>query len=169
MPVTSDGVHHTGINADPAQFFFTSRRRMRRAEVPPGSTVECTGCSRELTWHDDQTEIEIETSTFSSHPHGHGPRLTSGAGVVAARAAGARIATIWAPAATYGESLTPRLELGDRGVVVHQLDPAGAAKVDERHGRFADAGDLFDAAEAVLVVGDAITGLQHHQRSLADR
>lgn len=61
------------------------------------------------------------------------------------------------------------LQLGDRGVVVHQLDPAGTAEVDERHGRFADAGDLLDAAKAVLVVGDAITRLQHQQRAFPGR
>ena len=53
------------------------------------------------------------------------------------------------------------LELGHRGVVVHQLDPARAAEVDERHRRLTDAGNLLDAAEAVLVVVDPIAGFEH--------
>ena len=61
------------------------------------------------------------------------------------------------------------LELRDRRVVVHQLDPPGAAEVDQRHGRLADAGHLLDAAEAVLVVGDPIARLQHQQRTLSGR
>ena len=52
------------------------------------------------------------------------------------------------------------LELGDRRVVVHQLDPTRAAEVDQRHRRFADAGNLFHPAQPVLVVGDPVTGLR---------
>ena len=60
-------------------------------------------------------------------------------------------------------------ELLHRRVVVHQLDPARAAEVDERHRRLADAGHLLDAAEPVLVVVDAVARLQRQQRPLAGR
>ncbi len=56
---------------------------------------------------------------------------------------------------------TRRLELLHRRVVVHELDPARAAEVDERHRGFADAGDLLDAAQPVLVVSDPVSRLEH--------
>ena len=52
----------------------------------------------------------------------------------------------------------PELQLAERGVVVHQLHPAGAAEVDQRHRRFADAGDFLDPTQPVLVVGHPVTG-----------
>ena len=52
-----------------------------------------------------------------------------------------------------------RLKLAERGVVVHQLHPSGAAEVDQRHRRFADAGDLLNPAQPVLVVGHPVAGL----------
>ncbi len=61
-----------------------------------GATVSASECSRELTWHDDQTvpvQTEIQTYTFNSHPRGHGPRRTLSAVAIAARAAGALTAT----------------------------------------------------------------------------
>ena len=58
--------------------------------------MRASECSRELICHDDQTmtvQTETETDSFKSQPLGHGPRLTLRAAAVAARAAGALIAT----------------------------------------------------------------------------
>ena len=59
---------------------------------------------------------------------------------------------------TMAAGVTDGLELADRGVVVHQLDPPGTAEVDQRHRRFADARHFLDPAQPVLVVGHPIAG-----------
>ncbi len=61
------------------------------------------------------------------------------------------------------------LELAHRRVVVHQLDPPGAAEVDQRHRRLADAGDLLDTAQPVLVVVDPVARFEHQQRTFSGR
>ena len=81
-----------------------------------------------------------------------------GAGAARTTSAGCRPAER-VLARLFGLHLAQWLELADRGVVVHQLDPPGAAEVDQRHRRFADAGDLLDPAQPVLVVGHPVAGL----------
>src|SRR5690606_5036057 len=57
-------------------------------------------------------------------------------------------------------------EFLQRRVVVHELDPAGAAEIDQRHRRLPDAGHLLDPTQPVLVVVHPVAGLQHHQRTV---
>ena len=73
-------------------------------------------CSRELTWHDDQTvpgQTEIKMYTFSSRHPGQRPRRTLRAVAIAARAAGALTATTWAAVATSGELQSRSASGGD--------------------------------------------------------